>query len=295
MDTRPTRTPVLDLRPTRTPVLDLRPTRTPVLDLRPTRTPPLDLRPTRTPLPDLRPTRTPPPGLPPTRPPRRGLRRTRPPRGGARGPPGAGPRARCYTWPNDPPRLSRYAETEFLHQTHVTEHKVECLNCHVEVSHRIPAREEALAADCRSCHSTAAGHSAVRDLYRGIGGKGVEPRPASMYLAGIRCEACHGVRRSDLGRADEVSCMSCHGPKYLTIYRNWQVGLAKRLDGVRAELDDVRRRAASADGAARELLTQAEENVALVERGREIHNPGYAVDLLKRAQRDNAAALATLG
>ena len=202
------------------------------------------------------------------------------------------PRERCYTCHNDTSRLNAYGQTEFLHRMHVTEHKIECLNCHIEIVHKIPAREEALSAECRSCHTPAAGHSAVRDLYRGIGGKGVDPRPAAMYLAGVRCEACHNVLHAESGRASDVSCMSCHGPKYLTIYRSWQVGLAKRLEGVKTELAEGKKRAeSSGDLTQRRQLQEAEANVALVERGRPIHNPGYALDLLESAHRASLAAL----
>jgi nitrate/TMAO reductase-like tetraheme cytochrome c subunit len=199
---------------------------------------------------------------------------------------------RCFTCHNEPERLRRYAETEFLHRTHVTDHKVECLNCHIEIVHKIPAREEALATECERCHSPEAGHSPVRDLYRGIGGKGVEPRPAPMYLAGIRCEACHNAAHTGLGQANEVSCMSCHGPKYLTIYRSWQVGLVKRLEGVKAQLEETKKKLAGRDGA---LLADAEANVALVEQGHGIHNPAYARNLLESAHRASTAALAAAG
>ncbi len=205
------------------------------------------------------------------------------------------PRERCFTCHNDVARLSRYGETEFLHRMHVTEHKVECLNCHVEIVHKIPAREEALATECRSCHSAGAGHSAVRDLYRGIGGAGVQPRPAPMYLAGVRCEACHNAP-GNTGHASEVSCMSCHGPKYLAIYRTWQVGLGKRLEGVKAELQGAREKIEKGgDGTAQGLLKEAAATVAFVEQGRGVHNPGYALDLLNYAHQKNVAALETIG
>lgn len=203
------------------------------------------------------------------------------------------PRERCYTCHNDQARLNLFGKTEFLHRMHVTEHKVECLNCHIEIVHKIPAREEALATECQSCHSSAAGHSAVRDLYRGIGGKGVKPRPAQMYLAGVRCEACHKAVQSESGRASEVSCMSCHGPKYLTIYQTWQMGLQNRLEGAKAELQAARKKVetSSSDGSQRDLLKEAEDNILLVERGRGIHNPSYAVDLLDGAHRSSVAVL----
>jgi len=203
---------------------------------------------------------------------------------------------RCYTCHNDPKRLELYENMELLHQTHVTDHKIECLNCHIEIVHKIPAREEVLSAECRSCHDAAAGHSAVRDLYRGIAAKGVHPRPAPMYLAGVRCEACHNPLLADFGRASDVSCMSCHGPAYLTIYRTWQAGLAKRLGGVKVELEEARRKIeATGNADALTSLREAGENLALLERGKGIHNPGYAVDLLESTHRDIAAALEASG
>lgn len=209
------------------------------------------------------------------------------------------PRERCYTCHNDPPRLARYGETEFLHRMHVSEHKVECLNCHIEIIHGIPAREEALATECQSCHSPAAGHSAVRDLYRGIGGKGVKPRPAAMYLAGIHCETCHSLPQGEHRRANEVSCMACHGPRYLTIYRSWKVGLDKREKGMGMMLQAIKQKFEKSDGRVPqqvgEFLKEAEANLSLVQSGRGIHNPPYAVSLLERAYSDTLSALKAAG
>jgi hypothetical protein len=205
------------------------------------------------------------------------------------------PRERCFTCHNDEERLERYGQTEFLHRMHVTDHKVECLNCHIEISHKIPAREEALSTPCQSCHSGSAGHSPVRDLYRGIGAKGVPPRPAAMYLAGIRCEACHNRPRDGYQGADEVSCMACHGPKYLTVYRSWQAGLKQRVDGIRVELQQVAAQIEKRGDGARESLANARENLTLVESGVAIHNPGYTVEIIEQAHRDVLGALTATG
>jgi len=207
---------------------------------------------------------------------------------------GAGevPAERCMTCHNDPPRLARYGETEFLHRTHVTDHKVECLNCHIEITHGVPPREQALATECATCHTQAAGHSAVRDLYRGIGGKAVSPRPAAMYLAGIRCEACHDVPSGEHRGANEVSCMACHGPKSFAVYQSWKKGLDERIAGVRTELTEARARKAADTGG---LLARAEENLVLVERGKGMHNPRYARDLLEQAHRDVGEAMKSAG
>jgi nitrate/TMAO reductase-like tetraheme cytochrome c subunit len=206
---------------------------------------------------------------------------------------------RCYACHNEPARLDRYAETEFLHQVHVTDHKVECSSCHIEIVHKIPAREEALATRCERCHSSAAGHSAVRDLYRGIGGKGVKPQPAAMYLAGIHCEACHSVPQGEHRRANEVSCMVCHGPRYLTIYRTWKMGLDKREQGMGALLEAAKQKLDGRNGEVsqqvRKLIAEAEANFSLVRSGRAIHNPAYARRLLEKAYSDTRSALETYG
>jgi len=205
-------------------------------------------------------------------------------------------RERCYTCHNDAERLEQFGQTEFLHRTHVTEHKIECLNCHAEIVHKIPAREEALATECKSCHTAVAGHSSVRDFYRGISGKGVQPKPAAMYLAGVRCEACHNVAGSEFGRASEVSCMSCHGPKALAIYQGWQASLTKRLEAVKAALQESKKRAdAKGDTAQRTQLKDAEDNIALVEHAKGVHNPGYALDLLDSAYRVSRSGLEAAG
>ena len=204
------------------------------------------------------------------------------------------PRDRCYTCHNDPERLKRYGDGELLHQTHVTEHKVECLDCHVEIVHAVPPREQGLATGCEACHTAASGHSAVRDLYRGIGGKQVEPMPAAMYLAGVRCEACHIRTEGDERRADAVSCMSCHGPTYLTMYRSWMAGLRERLGAVEKELETVSAAAEAGDGAHAPALAGVNANVALLRRGAGVHNPPYALSILQKTASDLGALRAEI-
>ena len=74
--------------------------------------------------------------------------------------------------------------------------------------HRLDLAElETAAPDCASCHRS--GHSPQQQLYAGIGGRGVDPMPSTMYLAGIHCEGCHlELPGRDVGeavKADDVS------------------------------------------------------------------------------------------
>jgi nitrate/TMAO reductase-like tetraheme cytochrome c subunit len=192
------------------------------------------------------------------------------------------PRERCLSCHNEPARLAAIGEVERLHRAHVADRKVDCLQCHLEIEHRARPPMEAAASGCESCH--ASGHSPQRDLYAGIGGKGVQPMPSAMFSAGVRCEGCHFVGSEDgapvgVARATEVSCMSCHGPRYRAILRSWKRGVEQRAGALRAAADELERgRAASASQA----LLDARANLALVERGRGVHNVGYAFALLER-------------
>jgi len=206
---------------------------------------------------------------------------------------GAVPQERCYSCHQEPARLARYGETEFLHKTHVTEHKVECLDCHHEITHKVPERLELVAAECRSCHL--GGHGLTRDLYVGIGGKGVKPRPSPMYLAGVGCEGCHFLPAEEHGglkKANEVSCMACHGAKYFTIYRTWKAAVEERLAGLKELLKEVE---AQFGEERPEPLEEAEENLRFLERANGIHNPDYALALLDSSDQDLVVALQQTG
>lgn len=204
------------------------------------------------------------------------------------------PRERCVTCHNDPALLAHLGETELLHRTHVTEHKVDCLNCHIEIRHGTPAHEDLPRTACDNCHNAAAGHSAVRNIYAGIGAKDVPPRPAAMLLAGVRCEACHNQSHGDHQVADEISCMRCHGPKVMGVFRGWHDGLQQRLDGVRGELAHAAERLEVQHGDA-SVLANAQANLALLESGKPIHNPAYAADIFEKIYGDIGAALDAAG
>jgi nitrate/TMAO reductase-like tetraheme cytochrome c subunit len=237
------------------------------------------------------------------------------------------PRDRCLTCHNELERLGRYGETEFLHKTHVTDHKVECLSCHIEIQHRVPEQLEAITTSCKTCH-VGEGHSPQRDLYVGIGGKGVEPLPSAMYLAGVRCEGCHLVTREGRRLASEVSCMACHGAQFYKVYQLWQETLNERLARVKAELQDVKGRLTTrlerlraqlptqaqqtqtgsvklqaqqieaqvqTLKAALELVRQAEENVTFVEQAHGVHNLQYTFEILWKAHEALQQALEETG
>jgi hypothetical protein len=192
---------------------------------------------------------------------------------------GGVPRERCLTCHNEPDRLVEYENGDLLHQFHVTDHKIECTNCHLEIDHAASGHMETTRTECSTCHGGR--HSPQRDLYAGLGGKGVPPRPDVMYLAKVRCEGCHlEPSAGDTRSAGEISCMSCHGPKYRALYQGWMETLRQRRLGVRRQLDATARLLGSATPA---VFADARANLDLVERGRGIHNVPYSLALLQAA------------
>jgi hypothetical protein len=215
------------------------------------------------------------------------------------------PRERCLTCHNQPDRLARFGDRDFLHTQHVTDHKVDCMNCHLQIEHgRIPRQESARIAAaanaCESCHGS--GHSPQQDLYAGIGGRGVPRMPGPMFSAGVTCQGCHNgelsaqpvatgeLARPHTQRASEVSCMSCHGPSYRRIYQAWKEGVDERAAALRRQLE------ASVGAMGLEppaAWRDARHNFDLVSLGHGVHNVNFAYALLEKAHEQmNAARVA---
>ncbi len=198
---------------------------------------------------------------------------------------GAGevPRERCNTCHNDPMLLQRYGETRILHKAHVTDHKIDCTNCHLEIQHtsgRQFASAPPASNACSTCHRD--GHSAAKDLYAGTGGKGLDPMPSKMNQVGIRCEGCHFLPqeglRSTVAKASEVSCMSCHGARYNKILGRWKSLIDSRLQQAKAEFGQARNLFPASHESG--PLADAYADIQLVDRGVGVHNIEYSLALL---------------
>ena len=208
------------------------------------------------------------------------------------------PRIRCLTCHNQPERLARFDDADYLHDWHVSRHKVDCTNCHLVIDHGIAPRAafttaHATAAQdagaCGACHG--AGHSAQQSLYAGTGGRGVPDSPGPMYRVGVTCQGCHngeavatqaarGPLEPVIQRADGVSCMACHGPGYQTIFQSWQRAAAERGAALQRQLE------ASAGAMGLEppqSWQDARYDFLLVSQGKAVHNITYAYALLDRA------------
>src|SRR5438477_610495 len=140
-------------------------------------------------------------------------------------------------------RISPKSDARFLHDSHVSQHKVECASCHVKIEHNLTAGAIATgdhanldSGTCGSCHEQM--HGGPAELYRGVGGRGVPEMPSPMSRAQVDCIACHKARERDDAAAEVVgqtfrttqeSCNYCHGSKYQGKLDEWTKLIAHHL------------------------------------------------------------------
>lgn len=218
---------------------------------------------------------------------------------------GAVPLENCYKchWETD--RLERYEETDLMHATHISSHKIECNLCHLEIQHKI-VRDIETIADCRTCHTGF--HEAQKILYAGRGGKGVpHATPNIMFEKGLNCKGCHifheesggTLLKSDTLISREKACESCHGTGYGKILRLWESAAEKRLTRMKAVLETARkevlRSGVPRKDEARRVLEEAVFNIDIVEKGKSVHNMAYSQELLQASFTKIEEALQLVG
>jgi len=219
---------------------------------------------------------------------------------------GAVPRQVCWNCHNQTDQIARYGETLFMHQTHVTEHKVECSSCHVQIEHSLTAGALRLAktpegtthiamdnGNCGMCHEQT--HGGPLEIFSGTGGRGVPDMPSPMYRAQVDCIACHTAQQqlsqnaAVVGQtfvATQTRCDYCHGVKYEGLLEHWKKTLAAHVDRAAAACATVSRNLEQSplQGLGRlevrRLLDDAEHNVRLVKLGHGVHNITYSTALL---------------
>ncbi|HWS15376.1 MAG TPA: NapC/NirT family cytochrome c [Candidatus Methylomirabilis sp.] len=214
---------------------------------------------------------------------------------------GEAKKERCFQCHNDEKRLSRFTDIDFMHKQHVTDKKVDCMHCHEAIKHAVKTSMEPLHFDCNVCHERK--HNIQKQIYQGIGARGVPNRPSPMFLTNVDCPACHYVRKMGaeaagfLGqtyRAGEDGCIKCHGEDFRGILDEWHKTLQDAVAAAKPAVDKARVIARAGKGNARavQLAKDAEYNFLLVQYGHGVHNVEYAVDVLDKAKADAEAALA---
>jgi predicted CXXCH cytochrome family protein len=201
------------------------------------------------------------------------------------------PPERCTVCHNRQDDLQRISDHEFLHQMHVTDHKVDCLDCHLEIQHSLdPHRMDHAVSDCQSCHPNEHGEQ-IR-LLRGEGGKSITVDRANMAVAGIACKTCHlesatSATGATLWKASTTVCIQCHdasATERLLVRHEQQkeslVVIEKELSRAReaipsAGLDETRAEEIT------KRLDVLDEDLRFLRVGNSIHNMHYADSLVR--------------
>jgi hypothetical protein len=210
----------------------------------------------------------------------------------------------CLQCHSDPEQLERIGDVEEVHINHVTNHKVECFNCHANIDHKVVEHHGPAPVSCDSCHAET--HMGPRQLYAGVGGRGVPDMPSVMYKAQVDCIGCH-LSEMDFGddylikgRTKETgveSCEGCHGETGRQVFEIWTKELKAQLSKSSELLDQAMRhleRGLVADENredAQQLVNDAAFNFNLVKQGRGIHNFTYSLELLLKVQENSKSVL----
>jgi predicted CXXCH cytochrome family protein len=210
------------------------------------------------------------------------------------------PRERCTACHNREDDLNKIDDHSFMHQVHVTDHKVDCLECHLEIEHSLNRhRIEHAAADCAACHPNHHGEQ-IRMLL-GAGGKSIADRRDGMAVAGISCPSCHQVKEVSptgtvLWRASTALCTQCHDQAATDRLRARHEQLQGSLAEIEASLSRAREAIVGAgleETRAAEIsqcLRDLDDDLQFLRVGNSIHNMHYA-DSLVRAVVDKLRAI----
>jgi nitrate/TMAO reductase-like tetraheme cytochrome c subunit len=197
--------------------------------------------------------------------------------------------------------LQKRDDPAFLHQTHVTDHHVECFYCHSEIRHGKDAVHGGEKGSCAQCHSDR--HDQVAMLYRGQGAHDVKTQPSVMWAASVQCTACHqapsaGGKRSPagFGKATGASCAACHGDTVDGMIATWKEDAAKSVGDTQKKVEEAAARLAPLPDspekeAGARLLAEAREDLEFVMSANPVHNPEYASSILESV-RSKAAQVA---
>jgi len=210
------------------------------------------------------------------------------------------PRERCGVCHNREDDLKRIDDHVFMHRKHVTDHKIDCLECHLEVRHSLDKeRIQHAASDCTSCHPDH--HHEQVNMLHGTGGKAVAAQTGGMQVVRIACPTCHRVKEISptgtvLWKASLDMCSQCHDASAAEKLKSHYETLEESLSEVESALKRVREALPSAgldeerSAAIVSQLGDVEDDLNFLRAGNGIHNIHYA-GMLTRAVVERLSSL----
>jgi nitrate/TMAO reductase-like tetraheme cytochrome c subunit len=221
------------------------------------------------------------------------------------------PEGKCLQCHEETDILNIKYTSLFMHKKHVTDHKIECADCHAYIRHEIGPIHTVVHSPtvCDQCHSKEI-HLWPRELYRGTGGIGVPDSPSLMFTTNVDCVACHrmgGESQAALHttkyfeKALSEACVDCHGEGYDETLTHWK-GLLSRAENEtnqriykvqRILYESEKKKGGASDfKKAQNLLNEARHNYSFILLGKGVHNIEYAFKLLNSANNKTEQALA---
>lgn len=202
------------------------------------------------------------------------------------------PRERCRVCHNREDDLARINDHVFMHKMHVSDHKIDCTDCHLEIHHTLDKdRLLHAASDCQSCHPNH--HHEQVDMFRGVGGKSIVGERGSMMAARIGCRSCHRAEEVSatgtvLWKASEEVCALCHSPAEVARVKAYTGELRKFESVLKETLTRVEKALPASDLSdeakkkARGEQEQIQSDLEFLREGNFIHNIHYASTLTEK-------------
>jgi len=219
---------------------------------------------------------------------------------------GAVPKFRCSACHSDIDKLQHYADGQWMHKNHITDHKIECEQCHTPMQHKSVSRSQWVKPQCNSCHPDF--HNAQLMLFSGKGGKGLPNHPSPMFESGLNCQACHLYHQNvdDFSEKGEVtvasakSCEPCHGTGYDKMIQRWKTQTGESLKKLERILSIAKTTVSKynthvAQEQALKKIDDAYYNYKLVKFGDSIHNIAFANKLLETSYHQAVQSMKEVG
>jgi predicted CXXCH cytochrome family protein len=201
------------------------------------------------------------------------------------------PRERCVVCHNREADLEQIGRYVFLHEKHVTEHKIDCLDCHAEIVHRLDRQKiEHAAANCTACHPDH--HREQVKMLLGIGGKSIPAHAGEMPTARVECRSCHRFKEVSptgtvLWRASAEVCATCHDASAAKRLESYHQQLRATLADFEATFPRIRTALKSAgldqgrSAAVTAELDALQADLNFLRAANDIHNIHYAAALMR--------------
>ncbi len=199
------------------------------------------------------------------------------------------PMENCYSCHWEKKQHEKYSDTELVHTLHVSKHRVECVRCHSPIEHRKAKKDELLTA-CSSCHLNV--HTAEINMYFGKDETSHEPVMGIKEKLHIDCQGCHILHKelSDgtIAKASGANvCERCHTQTFTRVFEGWKNSSENKISRYKGyekkiQLYIEKMQEGEEKNKALESIKKIHHNIVLLERGRSVHNIGFAALLFSK-------------